>query len=151
MSVAIRQATEDDLPRVLALYAQPEIDDGDILPLPEAAAIFRRFADYPDYRLFVAEDGGAIVGSFALLVMDNLGHLGARSAVIEDVVVDPACQGQGIGKAMMAFALEQARSQGCYKASLSSDRKREAAHAFYEKLGFARHGHSYLTRLEADA
>ena len=144
MTVTIRAATGTDLPAVLALYAQPEIDDGAVLPLAEAERIFARFAAYPDYRLFVAVDGEAVVGSFALLVMDNLGHLGARSAVVEDVVVDPARQGGGIGRAMMAHALAEARAKGCYKLALSSALKRDRAHAFYEGLGFDRHGYSFL-------
>ena len=144
MTVTIRAATGTDLPAVLALYAQPEIDDGAVLPLAEAERIFARFAAYPDYRLFVAVDGQAVVGSFALLVMDNLGHLGARSAVVEDVVVDPARQGGGIGRAMMAHALAEARGKGCYTPAPSSALKRDAAHAFYAGLGFDRHGYSFL-------
>jgi GNAT superfamily N-acetyltransferase len=148
MSVMIRQAEEADLPAVLALYAQPEIDDGDVLSVDEAAKIFRRFADYPDYRLFVAEEEGVVVGSYALLVMDNLGHLGAPSALVEDVVVDPKRQGSGIGKVMMRAALTEARRKGCYKIALSANQKRDRAHAFYESLGFARHGYSFLVKLE---
>jgi GNAT superfamily N-acetyltransferase len=148
MSVMIRQAEEADLPAILALYAQPEIDDGDVLSVDEAAKIFHRFADYPDYRLFVAEEEGVVVGSYALLVMDNLGHLGAPSALVEDVVVDPKRQGSGIGKVMMRAALTEARRKGCYKIALSANQKRDRAHAFYESLGFARHGYSFLVKLE---
>ena len=46
-----------------------------------------------------------VVGTFALLIMDNLGHLGAPSAVVEDVAVDPEWQAQGVGKVMMYHAL----------------------------------------------
>ena len=147
----IRPASKADLPAVLALYAQPGMDDGRILPLPEAEAIFARFARYPDYTLYVAELGGPIVGTFALLVMDNLGHLGTPSAVIEDVVVAPEHQGAGIGRAMMEGALDLARSKGCYKAVLSSNLKRERAHAFYDGLGFERHGYSFRLGLEKGA
>jgi GNAT superfamily N-acetyltransferase len=148
MSVTIRQAREADLPTILQLYAQPDIDDGAVLSIEEAEQIFRRFAGYPDYRLFVAVHQGEIVGSYALLIMDNLGHLGARSALIEDVVVDPDFQGSGIGRAMMNHAISEARVKGCYKVALSSNIKRERAHAFYEAIGFERHGYSFLLRLE---
>jgi ribosomal protein S18 acetylase RimI-like enzyme len=151
MSVMIRQAEEADLPAILALYAQPEIDDDDVLSVDDAARIFRRFADYPDYRLFVAEEEGIVVGSFALLIMDNLGHLGAPSAVVEDVVVDPKRQGAGIGKTMVRAALTEARRKGCYKLALSANHKRDKAHAFYESLGFERHGYSFLVTLEETA
>ncbi len=75
--------------------------------------------------------------------MDNLAHNGAPSAIIEDVAVDPGWQGRGIGKQMMQYAMKLCRDKGCYKAALSSNLKREKAHAFYESLGFERHGYSY--------
>jgi GNAT superfamily N-acetyltransferase len=81
-----REASKSDLPDVLRLYAQPDLDD---------------------------------VGTFALLIMDNLGHLGTPSAIIEDVAVDPTLQGQGIGRQMMRHALQLAAANGCYKAALS--------------------------------
>jgi GNAT superfamily N-acetyltransferase len=139
----IRPAAAADLEKVLALYAQPEFDAGDVLPLETAKRLWQRFADYPDYTLYVAERAADVVGSFALLVMHNLGHLGAPSAIVEDVVVAPAFQRHGIGKAMMQFAIDRCREKGCYKVMLSSNAKREDAHAFYESLGFVRHGFSF--------
>jgi GNAT superfamily N-acetyltransferase len=139
----IRSAGEEDLQKVLNLYAQPAFDAGNVLPIDTARAVLRRFADYPDYTLYVAERDGEVVGSFALLVMHNLGHLGTPSAIVEDVVVAPTFQERGIGKAMMQFALELCRDKGCYKLMLSSNAKREHAHAFYEALGFERHGFSF--------
>jgi hypothetical protein len=44
-------------------------------PEPDAAASARRFARlaaYPDYAVYLAEEGGVPVGTFALLVIDNL-------------------------------------------------------------------------------
>lgn len=144
----IRPAQAADLPGVLALYAQPEIDDGDVLSSEDAALLHAKFASYPDYTLYIAERGGRIAGSFALLIMDNLGHRGAPSAIVEDVVVDPGLHGQGIGQQMMRFAMEKCHEKGCYKLMLSSNAKRERAHAFYEGLGFARHGFSFRVELE---
>jgi GNAT superfamily N-acetyltransferase len=143
----IRAIDFDDLQSVLRLYAQPEFDDGDVLSEQEAHAIYARFLDYPDYRIYVAEQEGNVVGSFALLVMLNLGHRGAPSAIIEDVVVDPALQGQGVGARMMRAAMDLAREKGCYKLVLSSNAKRVRAHAFYEALGFTRHGISFSVTL----
>jgi GNAT superfamily N-acetyltransferase len=139
----IRPATAADLPAVLSLYAQPEMDDGDVLPVAEAERLFERFSIYPDYTLYIAEDGPQVVGTFALLVMDNLGHLGARSAIVEDVMVSPDRHGNGIGQTMMRFAATTAAAKGCYKLMLSSGAKRARAHAFYEQLGFERHGVSF--------
>lgn len=148
MSIHCREATQPDLPAVLRLYAQPALDDGEALPLADAERLFARFARYPDYTLHVAIWDERIVGTFALLVMENLGHMGAPSAVIEDVAVDPQWQGKGVGSAMMAYAINICSEKRCYKVSLSSNLKREQAHAFYESLGFERHGYSFRVQLE---
>jgi GNAT superfamily N-acetyltransferase len=146
--IVVREATEADLDGVLQIYAQPEIDDGEILPVADARQIFARFRNYPNYRLYVAVDGDEVVGTFALLIMDNLGHLGAPSGLVEDVAVLPDRHGLGIGKQMMRFALDRCREAGCYKMALSANLKRDAAHAFYESVGFRRHGYSFLVTLD---
>jgi len=145
--VVIRQAVEDDLPGVLALYAQPEIDNGDILSIDEARMLFRRFRSYPDYKLYVACLDQKVVGTFALLIVENLAHRGAPSGLVEDVVVAVENQSRGIGKQMMRYALERCREAGCYKMALSSSLQRSAAHRFYESLGFVRHGYSFSTEI----
>lgn len=144
MSLEIREAGDDDLSAVLALYAQPGFDDGPVLPLDEARQLLAAFRQYPSYRLFVACHAGAIVGTYTLLVMHKLAHLGAPAAIVEDVAVSPQHQGMGIGKAMMAHAMRLAGEAGCYKLALSSNQKRTDAHAFYESLGFQRHGFSFV-------
>jgi ribosomal protein S18 acetylase RimI-like enzyme len=147
MKVQVREATARDLPAVLALYAQPGMDNGWTLPLGDALSTFERFSRYPDYRLCVACVGQEIVGTFALLVMDNLGHCGAPSGVLEDVAVAPHWQRRGIGRTMIRQAIETCRAKGCYKLALSSNVRRGPAHAFYESLGFSRHGYSFTVEL----
>ena len=143
MGLQVRQATAADLPSVLALYAQPAMDNGHVLTIAQAEQLFAQFSHYPNYRLFVACANDAIVGTFALLVMHNLAHQGTPSAIVEDVVVSQDHQSQGIGRDMMHHAMALAREAGCYKLVLSSNQKRERAHAFYESLGFQRHGFSF--------
>jgi GNAT superfamily N-acetyltransferase len=144
MSLVIRQADTADLPAVLALYAQLDFNNGNVLSEQAAQHIFAEFARYPSYRLFVATEGSVVVGSYALLVMHNLAHGGTPSAVVEDVVVASDQQGRGIGRQLMSHAKEQARAAACYKLALSSNRQRHAAHAFYESLGFDQHGLSFV-------
>lgn len=142
--LVIREAEESDLSDVMDLYAQLGQDNGDVLPVSDAMKIFGKMKTYPDYRLYVATYGGKAVGSFTLLIMDNLAHMGAPSAVLEDVVVMESLRGKGVGTEMMAFAGTLARAKGCYKLAFSSNRNRTRAHGFYEKLGFEKHGYSFL-------
>ena len=148
ISMIIRAADEKDLPEILALYAQPDMGNGHVLKIEEAKTIFNRMSQYPDYDVYVAEINNKIVGTFALAIMDNLAHMGSKSGLIEDVVVSLKCQGQGIGKHMMKYAIELCRKKSCYKVSLSSNIKRENSHKFYEGIGFKKHGYSFLMELE---
>jgi len=150
MQVLIRKATVADLPDILSLYAQPDMDNNKVTTLANAQSLFEQFSHYPHYHLYVACYPSAnqkIVGTFALLVMHNMGHQGSPSAIVEDVVVSTSYQSQTIGSQMMAYALEVARQVGCYKLALSSNQKRQHAHAFYESLGFEKHGYSFQIRL----
>lgn len=141
--LSIREAMVADLPAMLSLYAQPGYDDGKKLSLEEAERLLRKSEQYPFYKFFVAVDQDSVVGTYAILVMDNIGHVGTPSAVVESVAVDPSRQGGGVGKAMMDHAMMIARDRGCYKLALSSSVKRVRAHAFYEKLGYHRYGYSF--------
>ena len=140
----IRPATGNDLPNILCLYLQPDMDNGKVLTLDDAKGIFAKINVYPDYTVYVAEMDGEIVGTFALLVMDNLAHMGNKSAIIEDVVVSQSYQRKGIGKQMMEYAIEVCKRKSCYKVALSSNIKRKNAHEFYKNLGFQIHGYSFL-------
>ena len=148
MQVNIREALEEDLSYILELYKQPDMDDGKVLPLDHARDIFNRIKSYPNYNVYVAESNGETVGTFALMIMDNLAHMGTSSALVEDVVVKENLQGRGIGKQMMMFVMDYCKRIGCYKVALSSNLKRENAHRFYESLGFKKHGYSYLLEFE---
>ena len=146
-AVHVREAVTDDLTAVLDIYAGAGLDGGQRISPEEARAIHARFTAYPYYHLHVAVLGAEVVGTFALLIMHNLGHCGAPSAILEDVAVVPEWQRRGVGRAMLEFAMRRAADAGCYKLALSTNRRRGEAHRFYEALGFQRHGFSYVVDL----
>jgi GNAT superfamily N-acetyltransferase len=148
METKIYEATGRDLPSILALYTHLGMDDGSILTLKEAKRIFNRIKTYPDYKLYIARVDEEIVGTFALIIMDNIGHMGALSGIVEDVVVHPDYRRKGIGRRMMEFAMDYCRKKGCYKMTLSSNLNRIDAHRFYRSLGFKKHGYSFLIAIE---
>lgn len=143
MNIRIREAHEDDVEGILKIYSQPSIDNGDCLSHEEAKEIFRTIGSYPDYRIYVSEIDKSIVGTIAVLIMHNIGHLGKKSAVFESIAVLPEWQGRGIGKKMLEHAMAICKKNGCYKITLSANIKREKAHQFYESLGFVQHGISF--------
>lgn len=85
--------------------------------------------------LLVAEDDGVILGSLTLAVF--LIPTGTR-AWIEDVVVDDAARGKGVGGALNKHALDLAASLGATTVELTSRPSREAANRLYQQLGFER-------------
>ena len=57
-------------------------------------------------------------------------------AWVEDVVVDGAERGKGIGEKLIRAAINRAKSEGCRTVDLTSNPKREAAHRLYKRCGF---------------
>lgn len=147
MDVTIRVARAADLASLLSLYKLLEVVAEPAVPLESALAGFLDLESNPRHRLYVAELGTTIVGTFSLIFIPGLSHSARESCVIEDVVVASDLQGAGIGKKMMRFAMAACVARHCYKLVLSSHVQRERAHRFYEALGFRKHGYSYLLDL----
>jgi ribosomal protein S18 acetylase RimI-like enzyme len=88
----------------------------------------------PATDLFIAlDDGGTIVGISTLATFRI--PTGMR-AWIEDVVVDDAGRGQGVGTALTEAMLDRARERGCVTVDLTSRPSREAANRLYVRAGF---------------
>jgi ribosomal protein S18 acetylase RimI-like enzyme len=87
----------------------------------------------PAIRLLVAHDDDTIVGSLSLVLFRI--PSGVR-AWIEDVIVDDAARGRGVGEALTAEAVRLAYAAGARTLDLTSRPSREAAHRLYSKLGF---------------
>jgi GNAT superfamily N-acetyltransferase len=146
-SIEIHDASDGDLPGILRVLAESGIDGGHSFTVEEGREHLARLRSRPGFRLLAAVADGEIAGTYTLVIVDKLGKRGTPAAVVEDVAVAPHRQGQGIGRAMMAHALEECRKAGCYKLALSSNTKRAEAHRFYESLGFERHGYSFAVFL----
>lgn len=103
-------------------------------PPPDRAAL-RAIASAPGTILLVARVDGRVVGSLTLVTF----HIpsGIR-AVIEDLVVDQAVRGRGIGLALVGEALRAARAAQARNVDLTSRPSREAANRLYERAGFTR-------------
>lgn len=89
----------------------------------------------PATVLFVARDvdTGQIVGSLTLALFRI--PTGLR-AWIEDVVVDEAARGKGVGNALNQTALDRARNEGAKTVDLTSRPARDVANRLYKRIGF---------------
>lgn len=84
---AFREASSADLEALLGLYALLEFEPAQSLSLEAARVRFEQYREYPNYWIYVAEVDEAIVGTFALIIVDSVAHSGKPFAVVEDVVV----------------------------------------------------------------
>jgi ribosomal protein S18 acetylase RimI-like enzyme len=100
--------------------------------LPDRAAL-DSIVSSPADTLLIARLQGAIVGTLTLVMFPI--PTGVR-AWIEDVVVDEAARGQGIGEALSLEAVSIARAAGARTVDLTSRPAREAAGRLYERVGF---------------
>lgn len=105
---------------------------------PAYAEAFAAVSASRDTHLYVALDGGIVIGTFQLTVMPGLAERGQVRGKIESVHVDPDRRGQGIGAVMITHAIAEAGRLGVGLLELSSNKSRRDAHRFYERLGFAR-------------
>lgn len=71
-----------------------------------------------------------------LLTLVTLEFPTGTEARIEDVVVDAAARGHGLGRALMLAALDAAARQGARYVDLTSAPHRVAARQLYQSLGF---------------
>jgi ribosomal protein S18 acetylase RimI-like enzyme len=136
--VTIRQATEQDIPRLLELYRQLSFnpDSYNKAPVADCRRVLKKMAKIPDYSLLVAEENGEVIGTTVLSILPGFAHGTAPFAVIEYVVVEEKQRSQGVGKQLMDYCLAKAKEAGCYKVMLTSDKRRDRAHKFYRSLGF---------------
>jgi len=109
----------------------PQLSSSNPAPGPEALS---EIVASPASVLLVARaDDGRIVGSLTLAMFRI--PTGLR-AWIEDVVVDEAARGQGVGALLNEAAIDRARTAGCTTVDLTSRPSREAANRLYQRLGF---------------
>lgn len=66
----------------------------------------------------------------------GLSRLGALRAQIEAVRVRADRRGDGLGRRLIQWAIDEARRRDCVLIQLTSDASRVDAHRFYERLGF---------------
>lgn len=144
----IRKVDKTELVSVLDL-----IDEYDRVLSP-------RPADEELQRIFgsILNSGGCVVGAFTddgmvgtctVNMCANLSWSGRPYAIIENVIVSKAHRSQGIGKAILRYAIEFAQQAGCYKSALMTGSKDPATHRLYETSGFSPSKQGYQVRFNA--
>ncbi|MFD6681930.1 GNAT family N-acetyltransferase [Micromonospora parva] len=133
-----REAVRADLPAVIALLADDVLGKArDFTEVDEAyERAFAAIDADPRNQLIVAEQGGDLVGCLQITYIPGLGRHGSERSLIESVRVRSDRRGQGLGRDLMTWAIDQARQRGCALVQLTTDKTRTDAHRFYLGLGF---------------
>ena len=127
--IRIREGTEPDFERLRAIAVEAKAHWG------YDRALVEEWAQAGDFEpkslrarlLYVAEVEGAPVGWAALIPRGEVGWL-------EDLWIEPAWIGQGLGRALFEHVAAEARRRGARRLEWEAEPN---AHGFYEHLGGA--------------
>ena len=104
------------------------------LPIPTMERLQAIVAD-PAVTLLLARDEDEIIGTTTVIVYTTPFWIKAR---LDEVVVDEAARGKGVGEALVKASLDLARERGVEVVELQSRVSREAANRLYQRMGFER-------------
>ena len=142
--VMLRRATASDVPEIVDLLAADQLGstrDGITCPEDLAAyrAAFEAIDRDPAHLLLVAQadPDSCIVATMQLSFLPGLARRGALRAQIEAVRVHQAYRDRGLGAALFTWAINESRRRHCALVQLTTDKSRNSAHRFYQRLGFA--------------
>jgi ribosomal protein S18 acetylase RimI-like enzyme len=131
MSVVVEQATIANAELIEAFQRLiPQLSSSNPPPTQEELA---EIIAAPSTVLFIARLDEHIVGTLTLATFRI--PTGVR-AWIEDVVVDSAARGHGVGEALNQAAILEAHHRGAITVDLTSRPSREAANRLYQRIGF---------------
>lgn len=141
-ALSFREARPEDLPAIVALLADDGLGRGressDASLDPAYVRAFAAIDADPRNVMLVTERAGEVIGYCQVTFIPGLSRRGAERALIESVRVATHLRNHGIGAAMMRHVIDLAKARGASLVQLTSDRRRDDAHRFYERLGFVR-------------
>jgi ribosomal protein S18 acetylase RimI-like enzyme len=133
---AIRPAIAADLDALVRLLGLLFSIEADFRPDPERQ---RRglalLLAAPQARVLVAEVDGRVAGMVTAQLVVSTAE-GGLSALVEDLVVEAASRGRGVGRSLLAAAEGWAQERGATRLQLLADRENAPALGFYERLGW---------------
>jgi GNAT superfamily N-acetyltransferase len=138
--ITFRTADRADVPAIVALLEDDEVTRSRALPEADDArywAAFEAIDADPRNELIVADRDGEVVGTCQLTFTPSLSRRAGERMTIEAVRVRSDLRGEGVGRAMMTWAVDRARERGCGLVQLTTDKRRTDAHRFYASLDFA--------------
>ena len=150
--LVIRKATREDVPAILGLVKALATyeREPDAVVATEADLLRDGFGERPAFEVLIAHDGERAIG-FAFYFFSYSTWVGRKCLYLEDLFVEPAQRGQGVGLALMKALAKVAVETDCRRFVWAVLDWNEPAIGFYERLG-AKVMRDWLTvRLEGEA
>ena len=136
----IRRAEAADLSAIVAMLADDPLGSRrEDASEPLAKAYRDAFAAIdadPKQFLAVMTDGGRVIGTLQISFLAGLSLQGALRGQIEAVRIASDRRGERLGQRLLEWAVEQCRAHGCKIVQLTTNKSRQDAHRFYDRLGF---------------
>jgi diamine N-acetyltransferase len=142
----IRAAALEDAPLLLGLMR--EFYAFEHLTFDETrarAALVRLLDDASLGQVFLVEEDGGIAGYVVVAFGYSLEFHG-RDAFVDELFLQPAVRGRGLGREVLRFVEEHCRRSGVTALHLEVERKNKAAQEFYRRLGFQDHDRYLMTQ-----
>lgn len=105
-----------------------------------------KFVKTSKYIKLEIKEEKKVVGRVFLYVIKNDLHK-RPYGLLEDLFVNETFRGQGLGKALLAKVLAEAKRLKLYKIVGTSRASRTAVHAMYIKFGFKKYGYEFRINL----
>ena len=99
-------------------------------------------------KFSISRDGEEVGRAYLYLMYNGLHD--RPFGFMEDVYVDEAVRGEGIGTELVKEIVHKARELNCYKLIATSRTSRPQVHELYERLGFRNHGVEFRVDFEVD-
>ena len=134
----ITHATADDIPALSGLLNVLFSQEAEFTPDAEAQQRgLGMILGNPDIgTILLARNADGEVQGMVNLLWTVSTALGARVALLEDMVVAPAARGLGVGSRLLNAAIAEANRQGCQRLTLLTDADNVDAQRFYRRQGF---------------
>ena len=135
----LTKAIHSDISELIALLKSLFEQEEEFEPNPEAQrkALSKIILDPKIGIILVARDDEKILGMINLLFTESTA-LGAKVAILEDMVVLSKSRGEGIGSQLVDYAIGEAKKEGCKRITLLTDIENTKAQSFYQKKGFVK-------------
>jgi GNAT superfamily N-acetyltransferase len=145
-SPSFRRATAADrapLERMVAAYR--EEDRQPPQPAVVARALDAALSGDPLIHIWMIEAAGEPVGYVALSLGFSL-EVGGRDALVDELYLDAAVRGRGLGGRALEFVVEECRKLDVRRVCLEVERHNDGARRLYERAGFRDHDRTLMSR-----